>query len=427
MMRISQALLMRITAIGADPGDTPEVRLRKSILAFGSFFMIVASALWGALFIWLGEVIPGSMSLVYSGITLVSLYLFSRTRRHRLFRLTQLSLGLALPAADVLLMGGLTQSSAMILWCLISPLGALVLADLGYALRWWGAFFLVVLTLGLLSPSLATTNDLPEAWSNAIFTLNIIATSGLIAFTLVYFISQKEMAYRLLHVEEQKSERLLLNVLPREIAAILKNEDRLIAQQFSQASILFADLVNFTPLTEELSPEEMVTLLNDIFTHFDLLVEKYDLEKIRTIGDNYMVAAGVPRLRPDHAIAITKMAMDMSTFIQRIKKDGLPVDFRIGINSGPLVGGVIGKKKFVYDVWGDSVNVASRMESHGVPGKIQVSASTYELIKDEFRCTPRGTIAVKGKGEMQTWFVDAVTSREPNPPASSGAAPARTR
>jgi guanylate cyclase len=426
-MQMSLTFLSTIATIGSAPEDSPEIRLRKSILAFGSLFMIVASALWGALFISLGEVIPGSLSLVYSVITLVSILLFNRTRRHRLFRLTQLSLGLALPAADVLLMGGLTQSSAMILWCLISPLGALVLADLRYALRWWGAFFLVVLTLGLLSSSLTTSNDLPEAWANAIFTLNVIATSGLIAFTLVYFISQKEMAYRLLHVEEQKSERLLLNVLPREIAAILKNEDRLIAQQFSQASILFADLVNFTPLTEQLSPKEIVTLLNDIFTQFDLLVEKYDLEKIRTIGDNYMVAAGVPRPRPDHAIAITKMAMEMSTFIQRMKKEGQPVDFRIGINSGPLVGGVIGKKKFVYDVWGDSVNVASRMESHGVPGKIQVSASTYELIKGEFHCVPRGSITVKGKGEMQTWFVEAATSRESTLRASSGAAPARTR
>jgi len=210
----------------------------------------------------------------------------------------------------------------------------------------------------------------------------------------------------LLRLEQEKSENLLLNILPKEIAAILKNENRVIADHYPGASVLFADMVNFTPMSAEMSPTAMVELLNEIFSHFDSLVEKYDLEKIRTIGDSYMVAAGVPRPRLDHAQALAHLALDMCAFIKsRTFKASRPVDFRIGINSGPVIAGVIGRKKFVYDVWGDAVNLASRMESHGAGGAIQITEATYQLIKDEFKCEPRGTIAVKGKGEMNVWYI----------------------
>ncbi len=158
----------------------------------------------------------------------------------------------------------------------------------------------------------------------------------------------------------------------------------------------------------------MVRLLNEIFSHFDSLVEKYDLEKIRTIGDNYFVASGVPRPRPDHAHALARMALDMCEYISSRppSRTGKRLDFRIGINSGPVVAGVIGRKKFVYDVWGDAVNLGSRMESTGTAGKIQIGRATYELIKDDFACEPRGTVTVKGKGEMETWYLVGLRDRE---------------
>jgi guanylate cyclase len=199
---------------------------------------------------------------------------------------------------------------------------------------------------------------------------------------------------------------LLLNILPKEIAAILKNEDRTIADSFEGVSILFADLVGFTTLTANMAPVEVVNLLNEIFSHFDSLVEKYDVEKIRTIGDNYMVAAGAPRQCPDHACRLASMALDMQAYLQeRHRRRDIPVQFRIGISSGPVIGGVIGRKKFVYDIWGDAVNIASRMESHGVAGKIQLTSITYELIRDRFACERRGTVRVKGMGDMETWFL----------------------
>jgi guanylate cyclase len=241
---------------------------------------------------------------------------------------------------------------------------------------------------------------------SSFFVLNIAAVSSIAFVTLNYFLRQREEAYRLLQIEEEKSERLLLNILPKEIAAVLKNEERTIADHFDEASILFADLVDFTPLTAELSPVEMVELLNEVFSHFDMLVEKHGLEKIRTIGDNYMAVAGVPRPRSDHAQAVARAALEMKDYIQnRPAKNGKPIQFRIGINSGPLVGGVIGRNKFVYDVWGDAVNVASRMESQGVAGRIQITPATYRLIQSDYVCERRGRILVKGKGELETWFL----------------------
>jgi guanylate cyclase len=199
---------------------------------------------------------------------------------------------------------------------------------------------------------------------------------------------------------------LLLNVLPKEVATILKNESRTIADNYADASVMFADMVGFTPLSAKLAPVEMVELLNEVFSFFDSLLDKYEVEKIRTIGDSYMVASGVPRRRPDHAQALARMAIEMRDHIaMHTFGNGQRVSFRIGINSGSMIAGVIGSRKFVYDVWGDAVNIASRMESHGMSGTIQITRATYELIKDDFVCEPRGTVNVKGKGEMEVWLV----------------------
>ncbi len=207
--------------------------------------------------------------------------------------------------------------------------------------------------------------------------------------------------------ERSESERLLLNILPAPIAQRLKHEQGVIADHFDSVSVLFADIVGFTPLSETLSAEEMVGWLNDVYSAIDTLVQAHDVEKIRTIGDGYMVAAGVPFPRDDHAVALTCLALDMKAHFETLPPvHGRHVEFRIGINSGPLVGGVIGTHKFQYDIWGDTVNTAARMESHGVPGRIHISTASYELIKEEFMCEPRGTIEVKGKGQMETWFVE---------------------
>ena len=210
-----------------------------------------------------------------------------------------------------------------------------------------------------------------------------------------------------LNVEKAESERLLLNILPETIAQRLKTDPGVIADRFESVSVLFSDIVGFTPLSEELAANEVVEWLNAVYSEVDGLVQEHGVEKIRTIGDGYMAAAGVPHVREDHAVALTRLAIDMKTHFASVPPvHGHNVEFRIGISSGPVVGGVIGTHKFQYDIWGDTVNTAARMESHGVPGRIHISAATRELIKDDFVTEARGAIDVKGKGLMETWFVE---------------------
>jgi class 3 adenylate cyclase len=212
--------------------------------------------------------------------------------------------------------------------------------------------------------------------------------------------------HRLLLAEQERSERLLLNVLPAPIAARLKQRGDVIADGFPDVTVLFADLVDFTRRSERIAPEQVVAILNDLFTIFDQFAEREGLEKIKTVGDAYMVAGGLPEPRPDHAEAVAEMALAIRDEVaHHADLDGQPLQVRIGIDTGPVVAGVIGRDKFIYDLWGDTVNTASRMESHGVPGCIQVTARTYQRLHDAYRFERRGPIAVKGKGEMVTWFL----------------------
>ena len=220
-------------------------------------------------------------------------------------------------------------------------------------------------------------------------------------------ITKRKRMESALKKEQKKTDSLLLNILPEAIANRLKQEPGVIADKFEKATILFADLVNFTQISTTMSATKLVYLLNEIFSTFDQLTEKHGLEKIKTIGDAYMVAGGIPIERPDHAEAIAEMALDMLVAIQELNvKLDAKFDLRIGINSGPVVAGVIGTKKFIYDLWGNAVNTASRMESHGIPGRIQVSHYTYALLWDKYEFEDRGEIEIKGKGEMRTYFLN---------------------
>ena len=218
-----------------------------------------------------------------------------------------------------------------------------------------------------------------------------------------------------LALEQAQSENLLLNILPHPIAQKLKQsqpsqktktDNIMIADGYNDATVMFADIVGFTDLSGRIPPQQLVDLLNQIFSRFDLIAESYQLEKIKTIGDAYMVVGGLPNPRTDHAAAIASMAIEMLDAIAQFNIDtGEEFQIRIGINSGAVVAGVIGIKKFTYDLWGDTVNIASRMESHGNPGRIHVSEATYELLKDKFLFEERGTTHIKGKGEMNTYWL----------------------
>ena len=227
-----------------------------------------------------------------------------------------------------------------------------------------------------------------------------------LAETINSMLSALDISSQNLILEREKAERLLLNILPSSIAKRLKQDSETIADSFEEVTVLFADLVDFTRLSGKISPTELVSLLNEIFSRFDRLVERYGLEKIKTIGDSYMVVGGLPVPRADHAEAVAEFALAMQQEIEefnQLKKQKFIM--RIGINTGAVVAGVIGIKKFIYDLWGDAVNIASRMESHGIPGFIQVSSSTYELLKEKYVLEKRGIIEIKGKGEMTTYLL----------------------
>ena len=227
-----------------------------------------------------------------------------------------------------------------------------------------------------------------------------------VLFAAVLLLGEAVRTRRALDLEREKSERLLLNVLPAPIAARLKQTDGVIADAFGEVTVLFADLVDFTRRSERIAPEQVVQALNDLFSVFDQLAQQRGLEKIKTIGDAYMVAGGLPEPRPDHAQAVAEMAMAMRDEVARhTDPGGQPLAVRIGIDTGPVVAGVIGTSKFSYDLWGDTVNTASRMESQGIAGCIQVTARTYQRLKDGYRFERRGPIPVKGKGEIVTYLL----------------------
>jgi adenylate cyclase len=272
--------------------------------------------------------------------------------------------------------------------------------------RWFVVYVLIFLGSGIAGLLLAPEKSLPEWFSNLMTILNITVGGSMVFTVLALFAKQREEALAEVKVEHERAESLLLNILPGSIAERLKSRPGTIADQFAAASVLFADVVGFTPRSEKLPAAEVVGLLDRLFGHFDTLAERYGLEKIKTIGDSYMVASGVPEPRADHAQALAHLALDM---VEGVRPGGavgdLGLEMRIGVNSGPVVAGVIGRKKFLYDLWGDAVNTASRMESGGAPNRIQVTKATYELLRAEFELERRGTIEVKGKGEMETWYL----------------------
>jgi class 3 adenylate cyclase len=226
-------------------------------------------------------------------------------------------------------------------------------------------------------------------------------------------LAEMNQLYSQLHAERRKSEELLLNTLPRKIAEELKQTGKVKPVYYQSASILFTDFKDFTKLAEQLTPEELVEELDYCFSSFDMIIEAHNLEKLKTIGDSYMCVGGIPTPNPTHAIDAVLAALQIQAFMrwrrqEKIQNNQPYWEIRIGIHSGPLLAGVIGKKKFTYDVWGDAVNIASRMESSSLPGAINISQSTFELVKDFFDCEYRGKIAVKNKGDIDMYFVNGI-------------------
>jgi class 3 adenylate cyclase len=378
----------------------PRMRGRTAI-AVG--LVLVLYTAFGLLDPWIVPEIVRRAWLIRGGVLALCAVLILATRT-RLFARAHQALLASMPLLGGLGMLAIMSSSGetgrllYYVGLILAIMWSLLFADLRFPLALGASVYLVAgyeliaLVISPLPPPVVVNN-----------TFFLVAALMMAAFSGYSRERAERINFRqslIIEQERQKSEKLLLNILPREISEQLKSSGGTLAQRFGEASILFADIVGFTVLSARMGAEEIIELLNRVFSFFDSLVDKYDVEKIRTIGDNYMVVAGVPRPRPDHAAALAAMALEMRDYAAT-----LPLELRIGLACGPVVAGVIGRKKFQYDVWGEAVNTASRMESHGLPGQIQITEAAFELLRQGFLCRHRGRISVKGIGPMDTWLL----------------------
>lgn len=391
------AFVDRAVSIAVVDGDNAETQRSKRL---------VTGVLWATLFtgsasayqFWIDDapLAAATIAAILATSCITLLAMWARPAVYPGILHLPIALSILTSVALMLMYGGFLESGANAIWGLMGVLGAVVFfADIRSV--FWLVFFAVVTaSSSAVATRLEPLYALPDPELTAMFNLLVVAT--FVFVILYYFVRQRARLLR-------QSDDLVRNILPDEIAERLKTSDEMIAEDFESASILFADVVGFTPLTAEMTPAEMVTLLNDIFSGFDALVEARGLEKIKTIGDAYMVAAGVPLPHPDHAREICDLALAMQEVLASSLFGGRRITFRIGINSGPVVAGIIGRKKFSYDLWGDSVNTASRMESAGSPGRIQTTDATRHLAEADFVFEDGGTIEVKGKGPMRVWHL----------------------
>lgn len=393
-------LVDRWANIGVAAGDTDEVRLQKVTLTLAATVVTLLSFAWVGTYLALGLPRSAAIPFAYQVVSVIAMAIFSRTKDLRLFRSSQLVLMLLLPFLLQWSLGGYVASSAVSLWALVAVFGAVFFMSADRAVPWFVAFVILTVFSGVIDPRLAEeAADIPVTIELAFFVLTILGVALTAYLMLQFAVRDRDAALA-------RSDRLLLNVLPRSIAERLKHRPGVIAERYDDVTVLFADVVDFTSFAEQTSPEQLVGFLNDLFTAFDTLAERHGLEKIKTIGDAYMVAGGLPDPRPDHAQAMAELALEMQAELGRQGLTlGVPLELRIGIAEGPVVAGVIGRNKFIYDLWGDTVNTASRMESHGVPGRIQVTEATYRRLQGRYRFEDRGEIEVKGKVRQRAYLL----------------------
>lgn len=401
----TSGLLQRFLELGAGPSDTDQEKAYKSTHILMSGVTAPVVSLWSILYLVLGLDLAAAIPLVYAGLTLVGLVVVARTKRIELFRASQMAMWLTFPFLLQWSVGGFVNSSGVAIWAVGAPLLASLIGAVPGP--WFAGFVGLSVISGLVDSALAASAPpLPQSVMTTLFVLNFLGVAFVIFVSIRYFVRDRERTLHALDLEREKSERLLLNILPEQVATRLKAGEDVIADRIEDVTILFADLVGSTPLSEHLSPDDLVRLLNEIFSPFDDLADELGLEKIKVIGDAYMVVAGLPTPRPDHAHVVADMALAMREELKKHPVDGYGrLQMRYGIHTGTVVAGVIGKRKFSYDLYGDAVNTASRMESQGLPDEIQVSEEVFLELRDRYVLEPRGPVEIKGKGIMNTYLL----------------------
>jgi len=406
--------------------DSEEDRLRKTLAIFASALMGFGVMLWLVIYWAMGIRFSSTVPLVYMVITAASLSYYLWRRNFALFRFIQTSLFLFVPFVMQWSIGSYVSSSGVMLWALLAPVGVMMFQGPRESLPWFFAYIVLTVVSGFFDFYLGEGDQQGVNMKTiaVFFALNFAAMSTIVYLLISYFVRQRDklaarldVQNKLLQAEQDKSERLLLNILPGPIATRLKEQHVTIADGFADVTVMFADLINFTRMSEEMPPQFMVTMLNEVFSHFDGLAEKHGLEKIKTIGDAYMVAGGLDihhrypddrRVEREYSKAMCALALDMRDYMAAqsylAAQPGImrsQLQIHVGIGTGPVVAGVIGMKKFIYDLWGDTVNIASRVTSEAGAGTILVDATTWRRVREDFEFDEPRIINVKGKkGEI---------------------------
>ena len=412
-----RGLIARLGAAAIDASDSEELRLRKTLLMFASGLMNMAAILWLLIYWWMGLKLPTSVPLGFQVVSAVILGIYLRTRNFDFFRVAQLSLFLFFPFVIQWSIGSFVSSSGVALLALLAPVGAMICYGPRESIPWFIAYVVLTVLSGVFDFFLARGEDygIPMKTVAVFFVMNFTIISTMVYLLLRHFVLERDGFERrlgeqhaLLRAEREKSEKLLLNILPAHVAERLKHQQGAIADGFADVSVMFADLVNFTRLAEELTPNQVVSFLDEVFTRFDQLTEQHGLDKIKTIGDAYMVVGGLAEGQLNYADHVADMALEM---IELTRSDPqmrrLGVQLHIGIATGPAMAGVIGATRFIYDLWGDTVNLASRLTSEAEAGSILVDKTTFRRLGQRYACEAPQDIEIKGKGITTTYRLSA--------------------
>ncbi len=383
--------------------DNIEEKIKKKTALLIASSCVFTGIIWGSMFLFLYGfsyvvLIPYFFSFLMLCIMIIAYY-----KKDYLMQLNAFLILIFLSPIGVhSILGGFEKSGLVVIWSLIAPFSALIFKELKVAIRWFTLYIFTFILFFYLEKTLINySQNYSSEYSILFLVMNSIGISILFFSSIYFFVNA-------LKKENKLSEKLLLNILPIKIAKRLKNSENLIVDYYNEATVLFVDIVKFTELVGSISPEEVVNTLNKIFTEFDRLTYKYGVEKIKTIGDSYMLVGGLLDNNRLHAHSVAKVAIEMKETIDRLSDEIFNLKVRIGINTGSVVAGVIGQRKFSYDLWGDAVNIASRMESSGKEHEIQISESTYHKIKDDFICSARGMVSIKGKGKLMTYYLKGI-------------------
>lgn len=406
-----QDFISRLRTAGIEPGDSEELRLQKGLMVMASGLVSIAAIGWLLIYWALGPRLPTTLPFLLQLLVALNLVVYTTSGNFPVFRFSQLALFLFFPFVAQWSLGNFVTASGVVLWGLLAPVGALLCSSTRESIPWLIAYLCLTFITGACDSFLADfvstrASVVPLKTSMTFFALNFATLSTIIWLLMRFALIERqrarsalEGAHHLLRIEQDRSERLLLNILPEPIAQRLKDSDSVIADGYAEVTVMFADIVNFTQLAANLTPQQVFEMLNRVFSRFDELAEKHGVEKIKTIGDAYMVVGGLNTRHDDACAAIAGLALDMRDWLAKeADATGRPIAIRVGIGTGPVVAGVVGKKKFIYDLWGDTVNLANRITGEGAPGAIQCDAASFARLEGRFQFDPPHAVALKGKG-----------------------------